>query len=49
MPTLDQVRTVLYDHCPDFLSGTCQCSAEIPVYQVWIAHVCKELGAGNGT
>lgn len=49
MPTLDQVRAVLYDHYPEWLTGTCLCGADVPVYQTWIDHVMSKMEGSNGT
>lgn len=37
------VRQTLYDHFPEYLSGSCLCGADVPTYQMWIDHVMSEM------
>jgi hypothetical protein len=47
MPTLDEIRTVLYDHFPEWLTGMCLCGTAVPTYREWLDHVLAEMEADN--
>lgn len=40
---LQQVRSVLAEHFPEWLSGYCYCEFEIPTYSTWLDHVMVEM------
>jgi hypothetical protein len=36
---LDRIRTVLAEHFPEWLGGTCSCGVEILTYEIWLDHI----------